>query len=162
MRNVSQKKQTDIVIREMQSADIDRILELEKLIFPDPWPRSAFTEQLSGNGWGGFVAVNDETVIGYLCTLIIDREAHITNIAIEPEYRRYGIASRLLEPFLTLVSSSPVEYILLEVRASNQEAQAFYERHGFSFLYRRKNYYRRPIEDALVLVRHIETHGSGE
>jgi ribosomal-protein-alanine N-acetyltransferase len=67
-----------------------------------------------------------------------------------------------LEPFLTLVSGSKVEYILLEVRAGNREAQAFYERHGFRFLYRRNKYYRRPIEDALVLVRNVEPRRSGE
>lgn len=162
MSNVSQNKRTDIIIREMQPTDVDRILELERLIFPDPWPRSAFTEQVSGDGWGGFVATVQGKIVGYLCTLIADTEAHITNIAVLPEYRRHGIASLLLKPFLTLVSSSRVEYILLEVRASNREAQAFYERHGFRYLYRRNKYYRRPIEDALVLVRDITPHSSGE
>ncbi len=162
MNNVSQTNRTDIVIRDMRPDDVDRILELEQLIFPDPWPRSAFVEQVSGEGWGGYVAVSQGTIVGYLCTLIADTESHITNIAVLPEYRRHGIATLLLEPFLRLVSGTRVEYILLEVRAGNREAQAFYERHGFRFLYRRNKYYRRPIEDALVLVRDVTPRSSGE
>lgn len=157
MNSVTDNNKLSITIREMAAKDVDRITALEKLIFPDPWSRSAFEEQISGGGWGGYVAIAKNEIVGYLCTLVVDVEAHVTNIAVLPEYRRIGIARQLLEHFLTLVAGTPVEYILLEVRASNADAQAFYERFGFRFLYRRKNYYRRPIEDALVLVKDLET-----
>ncbi len=144
-----------IVIRELTGADVDQVLALEKDIFPDPWPRSAFEEQLSGPQWGGIVAEHEGRVIGYACYLIVSTESHLTNIAVDPRHRRKSVAKRLLTRILEIVNERQCEMLLLEVRTSNHAAITFYERFGFEMLYRRPNYYRRPVEDALVMVRHL-------
>lgn len=144
-----------LIIRPMEVADIDRVLQLEKEIFPDPWPRTAFVEQLSGPYWGAFVGEEDATVIGYACYMIVADESHLTNIAIAPGYRRKSVAKLLLDRILQVVRGHECTLLLLEVRPSNAEARAFYDKHGFAPLYRRPNYYRRPVEDAIVMVRYL-------
>jgi len=143
-------------IRDMTAGDMARIIELEREIFPDPWPRSAFKEQTSGGGWGAIVAEVDGVVIGYGCYFTVDIEAHLTNIAVTADYRRKSVAKRLLDTILERATGSDCEYLLLEVRHSNNAARAFYEKHGFSVLYQRPNYYRRPVESALVMVRYLD------
>jgi len=149
------KPKTDPLIRPMTHQDIHRVMQMERAIFSDPWPTSAFEEQLSGEGWGAIVAEIDGAVIGYACYLTVENEGHLTNIAVDPAYQRKSVAKQLLNTILVAVSQAGCEYLLLEVRPSNFGAVAFYERYDFSLLYRRRNYYRRPVEDALVMVRHL-------
>ncbi|MEK7775535.1 MAG: ribosomal protein S18-alanine N-acetyltransferase [Candidatus Zixiibacteriota bacterium] len=144
------------ILRRMSAEDVPRLCELEEQIFPDPWPHQAFLEQLQGDEWGGFVAENNGVVTGYACYYLSPPEAHLTNIAIDPEWRRKSIAKRLLECVFEVVKEASCEFLLLEVRSSNDGAIAFYERHEFRELYRRKNYYRRPVEDALVMVKYFD------
>jgi [ribosomal protein S18]-alanine N-acetyltransferase len=144
------------ITRRMSAEDIPRLCQLEQQIFPDPWPEQAFVEQLQGDEWGGFVAENSGIVTGYACYYLAPPEAHLTNIAVDPEWRRKSIAKRLLECVFETVQLASCEFLLLEVRSSNDGAVAFYERHGFKELYRRKNYYRRPNEDAKVMVKYTD------
>ncbi len=143
-------------IREMTSEDVDRICEMEKQIFPDPWARAAFEEQLDLDGWGTLVAELDGGIVGYACYMMVANESHLTNIAVDPAWRRKSVAKALLDRILQTVIANECDILLLEVRLSNAEARAFYEKHGFKQLYRRPNYYRRPVEDAIVMVRHLD------
>ncbi|MEW5993350.1 MAG: ribosomal protein S18-alanine N-acetyltransferase [Candidatus Zixiibacteriota bacterium] len=156
MSSVSGRSKTDLRIRDMRKADLRAVVELEARVFSDPWPRSAFEEQLSGGGWGALVAEADNRVVGYACYYTVDCEAHLTNIAVEPAYRRKSVARLLLETILHVAEERGCEYVLLEVRVSNAEARAFYEKEGFRLLYRRPYYYRQPAEDALVLGRYLK------
>ena len=153
MNGVNENSKLEVRIREMAEADLPQIVSLEKQIFPDPWPQSAFLEQITDGGWGAIVAEADNRIIGYACYFIADGECHLTNIAVDPTCRRKSVARKLLEAILGIVQESGCVYLLLEVRPSNVEARAFYERFGFTLLYRKANYYRHPVEDALVLVR---------
>lgn len=155
LNNGTAKPDSDLVIRPMAESDIDAILEMENAVFSDPWPRMAFVEQLKGPYWGAIVAEHGGAVIGYACYLVVADESHLTNIAVTPEHRRKSVAKLLLESILRIVADLDCTLILLEVRPSNREAIGFYEKYGFDLLYRRPNYYRRPIEDALVMVRHL-------
>jgi len=149
-------KVTDnIVIRPMVKADIDQVMELEREIFPDPWPRSAFDDQFLGEEWDSLVAESDGAIAGYACFMVVGDEAHLTNIAVAKAFRRKSVAKRLLEPILEVVKEKRCEFILLEVRPSNTDAIAFYERLEFKELYKRPRYYRSPVEDALVMVRYL-------
>jgi ribosomal-protein-alanine N-acetyltransferase len=149
------KQVSKFTIRPMIDADIDRVMEMEKVAFSDPWPRTAFVEQLKGPYWGAIVAEEDGTIVGYACYLIVADESHLTNIAVDPAWRRKSVAKLLLDRILQIVAEFDCTLILLEVRPSNVEAISFYEKYDFELLYRRPNYYRRPIEDALVMVRHL-------
>lgn len=158
MNGVNENSKLEVRIREMAEADLPQVVSLEKRIFSDPWPRSAFLEQITDGGWGAIVAEADDRIIGYACFFIVDGECHLTNMAVDPACRRKSVARKLLEAILGIVQESGCEYLLLEVRPSNVEARAFYERFGFTLLCRKPYYYRHPVEDALVLVRYLK-HG---
>ncbi len=158
MNSVSENGKLKVRIREMTEADLPQIASLEKRIFPDPWPPSAFLEQMSDEGCGAVVAEADNRILGYGCYLIAGGESRLTNIAVDPACRRKSVARKLLKAILRTVQDSGCEYLLLEVRPSNVEARAFYERFGFTLLCRKPAYYRHPVEDALVLARHLK-HG---
>ncbi|MBD3403718.1 ribosomal-protein-alanine N-acetyltransferase [candidate division GN15 bacterium] len=149
-------KTGQVTIRAMAESDLSTIVTMEREIFSDPWPRSAFLDCVTANGWGGLVAETESEIIGYACYLIVDVESHLTNIAVAPEHRRKSVAQQLLDRILSIADGSGCEFILLEVRPSNSEALAFYRKHGFRVLYQRPNYYRRPVEDAVVMVKYFE------
>jgi ribosomal-protein-alanine N-acetyltransferase len=136
----------------MTADDVTEIVAIEKLCFPDPWPRSAFEDILGNSDHGALVAVQENKIVGYGCYLIIVNEAHLTNLAVIPEARRKGLAKLMLNQILEITESARCEYIILEVRPRNESAIAFYENAGFKLLYRRPRYYRNPVEDALVMV----------
>ena len=156
MNNAKENNNLEINIREMTQNDLHQVIALEKKLFSDPWPQSAFLEQITGREWGAFVAEVKGKVIGYACYLIVDIESHLTNIAVDPAYHRKSVAKKLLKAILHIAQDSGCEYLMLEVRPSNAEARAFYERSGFTLLYRRPHYYCHPVEDALVLVRRLK------
>ena len=145
-----------ITIRAMSEEDLPVIGNLEQRIFPDPWSESAFTEALAEDSWGALVAEAAGEVVAYACYLIIDVEAHLTNIAVLESYRRKSVAKQLLDHILRIVTDAKCELLLLEVRPGNVEAVAFYRKHGFHLLYRRPNYYRNPVEDAQVMVYYLD------
>ncbi len=147
---------TEIVFRKLSEGDLIKVHALEENIFPDPWPYDAFQEQLSSDGWGGIIAEVGSEIIGYACFFITSNEAHLTNMAVVKEYRRKSVAKQLLDNILLIVSKYECEFVLLEVRSSNIKAIEFYKKHGFTFLFKRSDYYRKPVEDALVFVRYLE------
>ncbi len=152
----STKNNIQINIRDMAKADLSEILIIEIDTFPDPWSKQLFKEQISDPGWGGVVAETDSQIIGYACYYIVAGEGHLTNIAVKKEFRRKSVAKNLLENILMIASNNECEFVLLEVRSSNNEAVAFYDTFGFKELYRRPGYYHNPVEDALVMVRYFE------
>ena len=153
----------ELTIRSLTRDDLRKIVKLERATFPDPWPRSAFEDILNETGWHSLVAqAADGEIAGYACYLIVGPESHLANIAVAPHFRRKSVAKRLLDNILMAVGESDCEYLLLEVRPSNSEARAFYEKQGFAFLYKRPNYYSRPVEDAIVLVRYLKPNGDME
>lgn len=147
---------TELNIRLMKAEDLDEIARLEDTIFPDPWSRSMFEEQLNGDNWGGFVAEYEGQMVGYACYYIAVTEGHLTNIATHPEFRRKSVAKRLLDNILRIGQENECEFMLLEVRPSNTAAVTFYKKYGFDLLYRRPDYYHSPVEDALVMVRYYD------
>lgn len=150
------KSELEVSVRLMTERDISSVMKIEREAFSDPWSASAFEQQLREAGWGAIVAETDGKVIGYACYYILDAESHLTNIAVASDYQRKSVAKRLLENILRVVTDQRCEFLLLEVRPSNTPAVAFYERYGFKLLYRRPHYYRKPLEDALVMVRYLE------
>ena len=153
MSSVDKKNKLAVIIREMTAPDLEVILALERKIFPDPWPESAFQEIITQDGWIGLVAESDDTVIGYGCFYAVLEEAHLANIAVEESFRRKSVAKQLLDYILRFVKENGCQYIYLEVRPSNTGAIKFYEKFGFEILYKRPRYYRQPVEDALVMVK---------
>lgn len=149
------KDELEVRVRPMTEDDISEIVALERDIFSDAWPASAFEEALAEPSWGCLVAEHKGEIVGYACLQAIDVEGHLTNIAVAPKHRRKNVARQLLGRILEIVRDSKCHYLLLEVRPRNRAAIAFYEKHGFELMYTRPAYYRNPVEDALVLVRYL-------
>jgi ribosomal-protein-alanine N-acetyltransferase len=136
-------------IRAATPADLDAVAAIEQQVFSDPWSRDSFGRLLGGLA---LVADGEQGVNGYLFALWVQEESEILNVAVRPEVRRRGIARCLMSEALERLAREGVRQVFLEVRESNAGAQAFYERLGFSLVGRRRQYYRQPREDALVLA----------
>jgi ribosomal-protein-alanine N-acetyltransferase len=140
-------------IRAAEPGDAPRIAALERECFPDPWSPAGVKEALSLATGLGLVAEVAGLVEGYILTRWVADTAEILNLAVTPDHRRAGIASALLGEALRELERRGVGDVFLEVRQSNRPAQALYRDWGFRVAGMRPAYYRRPVEDALVLRR---------
>ena len=139
-------------IRPAQLADIPELAELEPRCFSDPWSAAGFREMLSAPYIMGLIAEGkSRKIAGYLVARVIEDEGEILNLAVEPEKRRKGIGGLLLESGLDTLKTLGVQAVFLEVRVSNQAAIDLYLSKGFRPIGHRHGYYRRPVEDAMVL-----------
>jgi [ribosomal protein S18]-alanine N-acetyltransferase len=135
---------------------LDEVLEIERLSFSDPWSREMFrSELLIGGGTYARMAERNGKVIGYLLAVLVEDEAHLGNLAVHPTERRSGVGQGLLDDLLQMAETRGVQRVTLEVRASNQNARKFYYHNGFIDVAMRKNYYRNPVEDAIVMLRSL-------
>ena len=139
-------------IRAAQLADVPELALLEPRCFSDPWSAAGFREMLSAPYIMGLIAEGrSRSITGYLVARVIDDEGEILNLAVEPESRRKGVGGLLLESGLEALQKLGVEAVFLEVRVSNQAAIDLYVSKGFRPIGQRHGYYRRPVEDAMVL-----------
>lgn len=132
---------------------IPQIAALEKRCFPaDPWSEALFRGALE-NPAAAVLLVQGEggAVLGYAVLSVVLDEGSLDNIAVAPEYRRRGVADALLGA-LTGFGREHLAALTLEVRPSNVPAAALYEKHGFTAVGRRKNYYDAPREDAVLMT----------
>jgi [ribosomal protein S18]-alanine N-acetyltransferase len=149
----------DVLVEPMRQEDLPEVLAIEAASFGLPWTRDMFEKdlnrgevaelmvaRLAGAGTPGPIA-------GYICIWMIQDELHINNLAVDPRWRRRGIASALLAATLDRGQCRGTRLAFLEVRASNVEAQSLYRRFGFAPTGIRRAYYTHPVEDALVMTR---------
>ena len=136
----------------MALSDLDSVLSIERASFPTPWSRAAFVYELKQNRAARcWVARIADELVGYLCLWEVGSELHITNLAVHPGWRRQGIARTLLGEILADAHRRRLALAFLEVRPTNSEARALYERFGFRVIGQRKGYYADTGEDALVM-----------
>jgi [ribosomal protein S18]-alanine N-acetyltransferase len=134
--------------------DLDGILAVDRATFERPWTREMYVWEATHSDVARFfVAREAGAVIAYLAGWVIFDELHINNLAVDPARRRCGVAGTLLAHVLRAAAEEGAVRATLEVRRSNEPARRLYERFGFSFAGVRKDYYRQPVEDALVLWR---------
>lgn len=147
----------NVSVREMLESDIDRVLEIEKESFSPPWSREAFLLELTKNILAKYIVVEvDGKVVGYGGIWLILDEGHITNIAIDKEYRGLGLGDKLLEGLIQLCVDRDIKVITLEVRKSNEVAKELYKKHGFKECGIRPGYYTNNNEDAIIMWKTIE------
>ena len=142
-----------MIIRSFTPSDAASASEIEKCCFSDPWSENAFAEALE-NGLYTFLAAEENgSLAGYAGMYCVMDEANIVNVAVSPEHRRKGIGYALVSALLRIAEQNRVYTAYLEVRASNAPAIALYTSLGFDFYGRRRGYYVRPAEDALLMCR---------
>lgn len=146
-----------LVLRHAALADVEQVAELELTCFTsDPWPRQSFESFIDRAGVTFIVAEDpgrEKAIVGYAVLIQVADEAELLNLAVAGDSRRSGIGSSLLQSLLEAAARDGIRTVYLEVRDSNAAARALYAAHGFVEVGRRRGYYQRPTEDALILQR---------
>lgn len=144
---------TSTIVRRMTTLDIDGVLTVEQQSFTTPWSREGFVNEMSNELSYYLVMVEAGNIIGYAGMWLIVDEAHVTNVAILPEYRGRKLGEKLMATLLEHAKVRGATRMTLEVRASNEVAQGLYSKFGFTSQGRRRNYYTDTKEDALIMWR---------
>jgi ribosomal-protein-alanine N-acetyltransferase len=153
MQNEEAHSLTDsFVFRYMKEEDIDQILTIEELSFATPWTKQSFENELHLNQFAVYLVLEkDGQIVGYCGMWLIVDEAHITNIAVLPEFRGQKLGEAILRMIMEVAKKRGAKSMTLEVRVSNTVAQSLYRKLGFMNGGIRKNYYTDNYEDALVM-----------
>ena len=134
--------------------DLDAVHHLETLCFPSPWRREFFESEIGGSGRFNLVVRRRGRVVAYLFAMWFFDEMHVNKIAVAESERRQGIAQRLMEQCMVFAMAHRIHTISLEVRESNEAAQAFYRSLDFEPNYIRPRYYP-DGESAVIMVREL-------
>ena len=140
----------------MKEADLDSVVAIEKASFPTPWSRGMFREDLTRPFSRPFTAEDPAgEILGYVVCWNVAGEAHLLNIAVHPNFRGRGVGEALVKETIRRAGRAGSEWIHLEVRVGNEQAQTLYRKCGFAFVGMRKGYYTDTGEDALLFAREI-------
>ena len=140
----------------LNESHVTPIAELEKLCFSDPWSENSVASELHNPLSLWLVALEGETLVGYVGSQTVMGETDMMNVAVHPDHRRQGIALALIRALIEALQARESHSLTLEVRVSNVPAIGLYESLGFQEAGRRRNYYRNPKEDALILRKEWE------
>ncbi len=151
------ERTSEAIIRRMTLEDLGAVLQIDRLSFPLPWSERSYRFELTQNPASNMLVVEgrDEgapRVIGYAGYWMLVDEAHISTLAVHPDYRRRGLGAKLLRQLLDDAARSGADMATLEVRVSNQAAVNLYHKFGFQIVGRRSRYYRDNGEDALLMT----------
>lgn len=149
----SEETSQDYVLVRSTEADLDAVMEIEHLAFSTPWVREAFVDELT-RPWARLEVLRQKAsnrVVAFCNYWLVSDELHILNIAVHPNERRHGHASRLLAHIVSEAHRASFRLLMLEVRVSNTAAQALYRKFGFREIGRRPKYYADTGEDALLM-----------
>jgi len=144
---------TGVEVRRLQLRDLNAIEDIERVSYPTPWSRSMFAGEIgkpTSLCLGAFDAETDR-LVGYLIVSRYVDAWHVMNVAVAPEHRRQGIAGRLLCELFDRTDAEDRRGYTLEVRVSNSDAIALYEKLGFRSHGVRRGYYTDNREDALIM-----------
>ena len=140
----------------MRLADLDQVMEIERLSFPNPWSRQIFIEELERE-WAHLEVVKERSgrgqrVVAFCNYWLVRDEVHLLNIAADPTARRQGHAARLLAHIVIGARRRSCRFVTLEVRKSNRGAIKLYRSFGFRAVGVRHSYYVEDGEDAIVML----------
>ena len=142
----------NVEIRYMSIEDLDSIMQIEHTSFTIPWSKASFAQELQDNDKAVYIiAHHNEKVMGYGGMWKIIDEAHITNIAVHPDYRNNSIGCQLLQGLINIAKQLNIVSMTLEVRESNHAARRLYAKYGFNEAGKRKKYYEDNQEDAVIM-----------
>ena len=146
----------------MDRSHVGQIAELERECFSAPWSEAMLTEALF-DAQASFIVAESEDggLLGYAGLHVVLDEGYIDNIAVQPDARRHGVASALLDVYCRFGAVN-LACLTLEVRASNQAAIGLYEKYGFQRAGLRPGYYQQPREDAVIMTREFSQNENKE
>jgi ribosomal-protein-alanine N-acetyltransferase len=142
-----------MIIRKMTLDDIEQVISIDRVSFSLPWPERSFRFDLTDNPASRcWVAEIDGKVVGMIVAWLIVDEVHVATIATHPDFRRRGVAKKLLAHTLQYLKEEGAQSSFLEVRASNVAAQEMYRKFGYEESGVRPRYYKDNDEDALLMT----------
>ena len=140
----------DLKVGLLSAEHLKDVALLEKECFVEPWSEKSLEMLLADSGFG-IAAVIDGKVVGYCGVMIALDEGQITDVAVSGEYRRRGIGMEIVKAMIKEAAQRGLSVIYLEVRESNLAARELYRACGFEECGVRKNFYRRPTENAVLM-----------
>ena len=144
----------------MDKSHLSQVAAIERECFSHPWSEVLLEQELYNDMISLVVAEGEDgTVLGYGMVRAVLDEGCLEKIAVAPAFRRQGVAEEILKAYLRL-GQAHLAFLTLEVRASNAPAIALYRKHGFEEAGRRKNYYTKPAEDAIIMTRYFKRIGN--
>lgn len=141
----------DIIISHHTKDDLEAIAEIESVSINPPWSFKAICDFSECDTSRILVAKIDKIVVGYITYSVVLDEVQIANVATHPDFRRKGIGEKILMYLYDEAKEGNMYVITLEVRESNEPAIRLYEKCGYCEVGRRKNYYKNPTEDAILM-----------
>ena len=145
----------EIIFTPMLPEHIENVVRIEEVSFPTPWPMVSFANELRNDFAFYVVALYKSQVIGYAGMWLILDEAHVTNVAVHPDYRRHGVGRLLMQELIWKAVLLGATSMTLEVRAFNEVARQLYSTLGFRQEGRRRGYYTDTGEDALIMWKRL-------
>ena len=139
-------------IAHMTAEHVPQVAALEKVCFSDPWSEKSVASELENPLSCWLVALDGETVAGYVGSQTVMDETDMMNIAVHPDFRRQGIARALIAELTAKAGENKLAFVTLEVRESNAPAIALYTGAGFAPVGKRKNFYSNPTENAVLMT----------
>ena len=144
-------------LRPMSASDLGSALTIERAVYPEPWPEKVFVEEISGPHRCYLVATEADEVVGYAGFVKLGDDAHITTLTVTDDRQGQGIGTELMLALVDQALEAGAENLTLEVRVSNDRAQALYRRFGLAPVGIRRQYYQ--SEDALIMWAQIDEPG---
>lgn len=145
---------SNVDVRKMTLDDVEAVLDIENNSFATPWTRESFQREIKDNHLAAYLVIEyDGKIVGYGGMWFIVDEAHITNIAIDKDFRNKGLGSFLVKSMIEYAEELGIYRMTLEVRKSNKPAQGLYMKFGFKPCGRRPKYYKDNNEDAIIMWR---------
>ena len=143
------------MIRFFKQGDERDIAELEKECFSSPWSQNSILDSAK-NDTDFFVCCENEKIVGYAGIQIVLDEGYVTNVAVTGSHRGNGIGGRLVDTLIRHGQEKNLSFISLEVRSSNFSAISLYSKRGFIEVGKRKNFYEKPTEDAIIMTKELK------
>ena len=142
-----------MLIRNMAVSDVDEVYAIEKETFSDPWSKASFVESMEEENNHYLLVTVDGGIVGYCGYWGIAGEGYIYNVAVKASHMRQGIGQRMLEELIKQAVDRGIDSLTLEVRQSNEAAIRLYKKLGFIEAGVRRDFYTKPVEDALIMWR---------
>jgi len=143
---------SSIMIRKMAENDLEKVLEIEKDSFSEPWSVNAFRTDIKNDLGFPLVAEFEDTIVGYTNLYIVAGEVQIGNFAVASGFRQRGVGKKLMAEIVKTGKDNNCDIATLEVRDSNDAARQLYKSFGFADIGTRKNYYSDPQENAVIMT----------